>query len=103
MKYLFFDVETTGLWRRDLEATDKNQPRIVQIAAQLTDEKEKVHGQLACIVQPDGWKIPKEASDIHKITDRYEKNLRMFGTTVERTRECLQKISERYLIHNQRY
>ena len=69
MKYLFFDVETTGLWRRDLEATDKNQPRIVQIAAQLTDEKEKVHGQLACIVQPDGWKIPKEASDIHKITE----------------------------------
>ena len=39
MKYLFFDVETTGLWRRDLEATDKNQPRIVQIAAQLTYEK----------------------------------------------------------------
>ena len=72
MKYLFFDVETTGLWRRDLEATDKNQPRIVQIAAQLTDKKEKVYGQLACIVQPDGWKIPKEASDILKLESDFD-------------------------------
>ena len=69
MKYLFFDVETTGLWRRDLEATDPKQPKIVQIAAQLASEDDKVHAQLACIVQPDKWTIPKEASDIHKITD----------------------------------
>jgi len=68
MRYLFCDVETTGLWRRDLEATDPNQPRVVQLAAQLTDEKEKVHAQLACIIHPDKWTLSKEAEDIHHIS-----------------------------------
>ena len=36
-------------------------------------------------------------------TDRHTRNLEFFGTCVRTSQECLQKISERYLIQNQRY
>lgn len=56
MKLLFFDLETTG--------TDVAKDRIVQIAICDIDGK-----GLATLVQP-GIPIPKEASDIHHITDK---------------------------------
>ncbi len=67
--YLFFDTETNGLWRRDLEATNVEQPHLVQLAAQLVDEDEKVVNQCSMIIQPEGWSIPKEAEDIHGISN----------------------------------
>jgi DNA polymerase III subunit epsilon len=67
--YLFFDTETNGLWRRDLEATDPNQPHLVQIAAQLVDEDEKVVNQYSMLIRPEGWSIPKDAEDIHGISN----------------------------------
>jgi hypothetical protein len=40
---IFFDTETNGLWRRDLNAEDhQDQPHMVSLAAQLCDDKEKV-------------------------------------------------------------
>jgi len=63
--YLFFDTETNGLWRRDLEATDPNQPHLVQIAAQLVDEDEKVVNQYSMLIRPEGWTIPKDAEDVY--------------------------------------
>ena len=36
-------------------------------------------------------------------TDRHTRNLKLFGTSVQISQECLQKISERYLIRNWRY
>ena len=42
-------------------------------------------------------KLGNEQTDIHT------RNLKLFGTSVGTSHECLQKISERYLIQNQRY
>ena len=36
-------------------------------------------------------------------TDRHTRNFEFFGTSVRTSQKCLQKISERYLIKNQRY
>ena len=36
-------------------------------------------------------------------TDRHKRFLELFGTSVRTSKECLQKISERYLIQNQSY
>ena len=36
-------------------------------------------------------------------TDRHTRNLKLFGTSVQTSQGCLQKISERYIIQNQRY
>ena len=64
MKPLFFDTETTGV-PRDYRAplTDSaNWPRLVQIA--WTDGG----AMNCCIVRPDGFEIPEEASAVHGIT-----------------------------------
>lgn len=68
--YLIFDTETTGLpknWRAPL--TDlKNWPRIVQIAWEMYDAERKLVDSQNLIVKPIGFSIPKEASDIHGIS-----------------------------------
>ena len=65
--FLFFDTETTGL---PVEGghTNPAQPRLVQIAAILTDPQFKVRGMLYSLVRPEGFEIPVEASNIHGIT-----------------------------------
>lgn len=74
MKYLLFDTETTGLpkkWNAPASDID-NWPRLVQIAWTLQEEKKDkdifVETTKAYIIKPDGFEIPVEASDIHKIT-----------------------------------
>ena len=42
---LFFDTETNGLWRRDLNPNHEDQPRLVSLAFQVTDDNEKVVAQ----------------------------------------------------------
>ena len=65
---LVFDTETTG--KADFRSfpTAPHQPKLVQIGAQLLDDSLVVRAELNLIVKPDGWEIPKEASDIHGIT-----------------------------------
>jgi DNA polymerase-3 subunit epsilon len=58
MKVLFFDLETTGV--------DTQKDRIVQISGMLIDGKKKEEFDI--YVNPQ-MKIPKEASDVHGITD----------------------------------
>jgi len=67
---LFFDTETNGLWRRDLEEDHKDQPHMVSLAFQLCDNKENVVGQMAFRMQPyyAGFSIPAEIVKIHGIT-----------------------------------
>ena len=67
---LFFDTETNGLWRRDLEKDHKDQPHMVSLAFQLCDNKENVIGQMAFRMQPyhAGFSIPAEIVKIHGIT-----------------------------------
>lgn len=66
---LFFDTETTG--KADFKAppTAAHQPRIVQLGALLTDDEGKELQSINFIIKPNGFTIPKMASDIHGITD----------------------------------
>jgi DNA polymerase III epsilon subunit-like protein len=68
--YLFFDTETTGLpknWNESPRNFD-NWPRLVQIAWSNYDEHGNKLAEHNYIIKPKGFEIPKEASDIHKIT-----------------------------------
>jgi DNA polymerase III epsilon subunit-like protein len=68
--HLFFDTETTGLpkdWKAPSSATN-NWPRMVQIAWVLTDDAGTSLETYSAIIQPEGFTIPREASDIHRVT-----------------------------------
>lgn len=65
---LVFDTETTG--KADFHRSPDHpcQPRIVQLGALLLNVEGEELMSLNVIIKPDGWVIPKEASDIHGIT-----------------------------------
>ena len=71
-KYLFFDTETTGLPPRDLEDSSYDQidvwPRLVQIGWIVTDANGNIIKRRGEIIRPEGFIIPKGASDVHGIT-----------------------------------
>lgn len=65
---LFFDTETTGKadFRSPPEA--EHQPRLVQLAALLTDDVGKEVASINLIIGPKQFEIPEEAAAIHGIT-----------------------------------
>jgi len=72
MKVCIFDTETTGLpvdktiagWKQP-----NNWPHLVSISWAILDgDTNKVEKKRSYIIYPHNWVIPKEASDIHKIT-----------------------------------
>lgn len=68
--HLIFDTETTGLptnWKAPVSDTD-NWPRMIQLAYQLYDDSQRLIKEVDHIIKPEGFVIPKEASDIHGIT-----------------------------------
>jgi DNA polymerase III epsilon subunit-like protein len=68
--HLFFDTETTGLpkdWKAPSSAVN-NWPRMVQIAWVLTDDDGNSLETYSAIIKPEGFTIPREASDIHRVT-----------------------------------
>ncbi|MFH0856845.1 MAG: 3'-5' exonuclease [bacterium] len=69
--YLFFDTETTGLPRRyNAPATDfNNWPRLIQIAWMLYDGAGNEMQSADYIIKPEGFLIPKEAENIHGISN----------------------------------
>lgn len=60
--YLFFDTETTGL--------SHHKDHIVQIAWVLADEAGNIKAEECCVIRPDGYSIPTNASKIHGITTK---------------------------------
>ena len=72
---LFFDTETNGLWRRDLNPDHEDQPRLVSLAFQVTDDNEKIVAQYSSRIEPKNvqypeFTIPKEASNVNGITTK---------------------------------
>ena len=68
--YLFFDTETTGLprnWKAPITDLD-NWPRLIQIAWMACDKAGNQIFSREYIVKPQGFIIPKQASDVHGIT-----------------------------------
>ncbi len=74
---LFFDTETTGLpKRRSAPLHDtSNWPRVVQLAWILYNTNRQPIKKSTVIIKPQGFRIPKKASDIHGIT--HERALRV--------------------------
>lgn len=66
--YLFFDTETTGFYNFKAAPTDISQPKIVQLAAILTEDDGLMRGMLNVLINP-GVPIPPEASAVHGITN----------------------------------
>ena len=67
---MFFDTETTGV-PKDYKAPIadlNNWPRLVQLAWILCDENGKQLASYNQIIKPDGFNIPTDASNVHKIT-----------------------------------
>lgn len=68
MLALFFDTETTGLINQREPAISPVQPSLVQLGALLVDLEDRRELQsIDVIIQPDGWTIPTEASNVHGI------------------------------------
>lgn len=65
---LFYDTETTGKFDFNSPATADHQPRIVQLAALLTDAEGKTMASFQTLVSPDGWEIETEAAAVHGIS-----------------------------------
>ena len=67
---LFFDTETTGLpKKRKAPATDlDNWPRLVQLAYLVYDFDGNLIHSCNEIIKPNGFTIPKAASNVHGIT-----------------------------------
>jgi len=77
---LFFDTETTGFVKTGLHLGHIEQPRIVQLAAVLTDEHGKELSSLNSIIEPEDFEIPEEATKVHGITTEYA---RKYGADIK--------------------
>lgn len=64
---LIFDTETTGLvnWK---SIDHLVQPRMVQLAGILVDTDWNEQSVFSMMIEPEGFEIPTQASDIHGIT-----------------------------------
>lgn len=70
MRYLFYDVETTGLPKKGADCPKRSEdwPHIVQVAwTNYTSAETKISGSNV-IIKPDGYEIPEEVAKIHRIT-----------------------------------
>jgi DNA polymerase III epsilon subunit-like protein len=65
---LFFDTETTGKADMKIAPDAKGQPRIVELAAVLTDKVGTELAALNLVIKPSDFEIPIEAALIHGIT-----------------------------------
>lgn len=66
---LFYDTETSGLWRDDLPFDHPSQPNLVQLGLQFFDAKWKRTGLFTAMIRPDGWSIEPDAERHHGISE----------------------------------
>lgn len=95
---LFLDTETTGLplnWRAPYDQW----PRMVSLAFCLVHENQ-THWQDECIIKPDGYEIPLEASNIHGITTDMANELGMpVGRVLNKLNELIED-ADLVVFHN---
>lgn len=66
---LIYDTETTGLPKWSEPSEHPDQPRVVQLCAELVDrESREVVAAMHSIIKPDGWTVPDEVAAIHGIS-----------------------------------
>lgn len=99
---LFLDTETTGLPSRWNEPYNE-WPRMVSLAYMLCEEDGKVIDQMELIINPDGYTIPKEASDIHGITQVIAEQQGNYLKLVLIKLLTLVEIADLIVFHNQSF
>lgn len=76
MKFLFFDTETTGLWKFNASDDDPMQPEVVQLAAVLAEDKRVISTLCLPIFRPAESRMEPKATEVHGWT---QEKLRTFG------------------------
>jgi DNA polymerase-3 subunit epsilon len=67
---LFFDTETSGLWKDALDARHPSQPHLVQLSTKVVRcADRKIMGRATWLVRPEGWSIEPEAQAVHHISE----------------------------------
>lgn len=101
--YLTGDTESTGLLNFQNLKNLEIQPHICQLGLELTDENEKVFAEINILIKPNGWTIPKAASDVHGITtEQCEK----YGIDIKRALAIITGyalLNPIFLAHNKAY
>lgn len=66
---LFYDTETSGLFKEGLPVGDPSQPRIAQLGLKLFDHSWNLTGHFTALIKPDGWSMEAEAESVHGISE----------------------------------
>lgn len=103
MSIVVFDSETTGLAAFKQPPGHESQPHIVQLGAILYDDNGRVMAEMNLLVKPDGWTVPKEASDIHGITTEMCERYGLPLKTVIMLFIVLARRAKRTVAHNRSY
>jgi len=100
--YLFFDTETTGLpndYNAPVEDLN-NWPRLVQLAWVVYDENAEQRTGVNCIIKPEGFIIPEQASRVHGITtEKANREGRTLISVLEEFAEAVEN-SKLLIAHN---
>lgn len=67
MPVLFFDTETTGKANFRAPNISPEQPSLVQLGVLLEDDDGRELATIDCIIKPEDWVVPVEASNVHGI------------------------------------
>jgi DNA polymerase III epsilon subunit-like protein len=100
---LFYDVESTGLYKDALLPTHPDQPKVVQLAAILAREDGGVVSVLSAIVKPEGWEVPLESTKIHRISHEHAENCGVPAQVVMACFNSLCSSATRLVGHNLRF
>lgn len=66
---LFFDTETSGLYKETVPFDDPGQPALCQLGVQVFDMRWRRVGSLFTLIRPDGWSIEPDAEKHHGISE----------------------------------
>lgn len=97
---LFFDTETTGFIHKELSPNHPSQPHLVELAAILAEPNGTVRGRIQYVVRPEGYEIPKVASDVHGITTAIAKRVGVPLAVAVGSFVNLRALAARMVAHN---
>ena len=71
MKYVVFNVETSGLPNFKLPADADGQPRMASMTMIFVDENLEIEDTKSFFIKPDGWVMDPETAKIHGLTQEF--------------------------------
>jgi len=96
---LFFDTETSGLYKFKLPPTDPSQPWVVQFGAILSD-RNFIYHEVNLVIKADGRSIEPGAEQIHCISAEISENIGLPEYTVCSLFMVLVEMANTLVCHN---